>query len=222
MGKSHLPSALFSFANCLHFHLQKDDLVCLADYCDIFRCDVLIHKRDKQKKQNLIDLLSFGHEEATKCDPEKMVRLEKSCRNVVRQCTLSLEANVSAEQFAQVEQELIGSLCSFLTCDHYNDDLFTDESAVSGGASVAHNTHTQSPPDSSISAVSLLRMSVSLFALSPAVTQSANHFVFPSGNHSRLWILPLLPSHLEICSVCLDYATLNLSLNALLICLFSF
>lgn len=141
----------FRLLTAFIFNCQRDDLVCLADYCDIFRCDVLIHKRDKQKKQNLIDLISFGHEEATKCDPEKMVRLEKSCRNVVRQCTLSLEANVSAEQFAQVEQELIGSLCSFLTCDHYNDDLFTDESAVSGGASVAHNTQS-SPPDSSISA----------------------------------------------------------------------
>ena len=115
------------------FLLQRDDLVCLADYCDIFRCDVLIRKRLQQKRhQNLMGYLSFGQNEAPKCEPEKMLLLQKSCRNVVRHCTVnSLETNLSAQQFALIEQELTNSICSYLTCEHYNDDLFTDESAVS-------------------------------------------------------------------------------------------
>lgn len=81
--------------------------------------------------------LSFGEEGSShKCDPDKMALLEKSCHNVVRQCTISLEANVSEAQFSLVEEELIGSLCSFLTCEHYNDDLFAEESAVSGPGEV--------------------------------------------------------------------------------------
>lgn len=96
---------------------------------------MLVQKRlERAQQQNFMGYLSFRQVEesvASACEPEGMVQLEENCRNVVRQCTSSLEANVSAQQFALVERELISSLCSYLTCDHYNDDLFTDESVVS-------------------------------------------------------------------------------------------
>lgn len=124
--------------------MQRDDVVCLAEYCDIFRCDVLIgHKQQQKRNQNLMGYLSFGEEDSSqKCEPEKMALLEKSCHNVVRQCTITLEANVSEAQFSLVEEELIGSLCSFLTCEHYNDDLFAEESAVSGSGEVLITGHS--------------------------------------------------------------------------------
>ena len=95
------------------------------------------HKRQQKRNQNIMGYLSFGEEDSSlKCEPSKMALLERSCHNVVRQCTINLEANVSEAQFSLVEQELIASLCSFLTCDHYNDDLFAEEGTVSEVATV--------------------------------------------------------------------------------------
>lgn len=126
----------------------RDDLVCLADYCDIFRCDVLIRKRRQYKRtstSNFMGYLRFAENveyahmdiqdsAGFVCDPQKMNQLESSCRNVVRQCTFSLKtnsssSNVQQQQFALAEADLIKSLCSYLSCEHYNSDLFVDESS---------------------------------------------------------------------------------------------
>ena len=105
--------------------------MCLADYCDIFRCDVLIKKRLQQKKQQFMGYLSFSQEDVFKCDSAKMDHLHQSCLNVIRQCTASLEFNAPTNNLANIEKELTDSVCSYLTCDHYNDDLFVEDNVVS-------------------------------------------------------------------------------------------
>lgn len=120
-------------SNIVCLFWQRDDLVCLADYCDIFRCDVLMRKRLQRKKQRFLGYLTFGQDaEAFKeCDPVQMVHLQQSCLNVIRQCTASVEYNTSSLEMANIEKKLAESVCSYLTCDHYNDDLFAEDNAVS-------------------------------------------------------------------------------------------
>lgn len=122
------------------------------------------------------------------CDPQKMNQLESSCRNVVRQCTFSLKtnsssSNVQQQQFALAEADLIKSLCSYLSCEHYNSDLFVDESSVSFVDSVY---------------ISSLFKRQSLI-----VTQSADNIVLIVSRHLGYWILCLLLFHLDSHSVCL-------------------
>lgn len=116
--------SLFSIA------LQKDDLVCLADYCDIFRCDVYIkNKLEHESQENFLGYLTYSAEPVPKCDPVRMKLLQDNCHDIIHQCIHSTpHLNVSTLTYVHAEQELADSVCLYLTCDHYNDDMFGEES----------------------------------------------------------------------------------------------
>lgn len=111
-----------------------DDAICLADYCDIIRCDVLLGntldnqnlKRDEKisfKSSNLKSselVLDSSNEPNLDCDKAKLKNLFDKCTRLVRQCALgTLELESSINEFDKLEKELTKSICSYLTCDLY-------------------------------------------------------------------------------------------------------
>lgn len=128
---------------------MAEETVCLDDFCDVFRCDVLRKKALKQRRDEEeelekamaeaqatslpIKLVSNkpdeeGPDEETRrkksqCDPTEMRRLHKKCRSLVRQCTIGMLVNLSTKDFQDIEEDLDQGICSFLTCDKYWDDF---------------------------------------------------------------------------------------------------
>ncbi|XP_054164821.1 uncharacterized protein LOC128962472 [Oppia nitens] len=113
------------------FH--SEDSICLANYCDIMRCDVILaNKRNRRNRlrsmvlsKNITDLKS-----ESKCDPNLMKQLESRCQSVVRQCTQGLISVISAKDYRDIEYDLIASICSYLSCDRYFDDYSNESSNV--------------------------------------------------------------------------------------------
>ncbi|KAG8200639.1 hypothetical protein JTE90_022261 [Oedothorax gibbosus] len=119
------------------------ETVCLNDFCDVFRCDVLkrqmlkmrIEEEDKLMKQHhpdhSISLFQHSHtnedeeieEKKKNCDPRVMKEKHYKCRSLIRQCTLGMVANLSSKDFQDIEEDLDQSICSFLTCEKYWDDF---------------------------------------------------------------------------------------------------
>ncbi|XP_027203488.2 uncharacterized protein LOC113797330 [Dermatophagoides pteronyssinus] len=108
----------------------REDFVCLADYCEIFRCDIIL-KRTLQNRKRFLNYLSFEKNSDIKigqCDSANMAILQEMCLNVIQQCMISIENNISTSQtLRSLRKELSDSFCSYLTCEHYHDDLFTDD-----------------------------------------------------------------------------------------------
>ncbi|KAI1285589.1 hypothetical protein HDE_11729 [Halotydeus destructor] len=116
------------------------DAICLADYCDIMRCNVLLKKRTKETKGSLgpwtaySSLMAVSSMAATedgdtldpgdRCNDTHMSLLKVQCKAVVRQCTRGLLTgdNLSLKDFQDIEDELVLSLCSYLSCDKFNED----------------------------------------------------------------------------------------------------
>ncbi|CAG2162110.1 unnamed protein product [Oppiella nova] len=104
---------------------RSEDSICLADFCDIMRCDVII--ANKRKRRNRLRSLALSKNKTefniqTNCDPKHMKFLENKCETIVRQCTQGLITSISSKDYRDIEYELIESVCSYLTCDRYLDD----------------------------------------------------------------------------------------------------
>lgn len=73
---------------------------CLADYCDVLRCEPYFN------------LLKKG-----KCNEDDMAKLKLKCMNMVRdQCA---PEHFGPVEKLQVEVSVQASMCSYLTCDNY-------------------------------------------------------------------------------------------------------
>ncbi|XP_067949644.1 uncharacterized protein [Watersipora subatra] len=90
----------------LEFHLSDNHRVekangCLADYCDMLRCEPL-----------------FGiHRDHVECVDSEMLGLRHKCMDMVRdKC---LPHHLSSEAKLKLEVAVQASLCSYLTCDDY-------------------------------------------------------------------------------------------------------
>ncbi|KAL3243922.1 hypothetical protein MRX96_019510 [Rhipicephalus microplus] len=125
--------------------------VCLADYCDILRCDVLGPRLaaaerasaggsavaatlpDKPKE---VEVLGgrCGEPPADhprcSCDQKHMSALQQKCRIVVQQCVIGLLSVLSVKDFQDIEDELNNNICSYLTCNKYWDDSLNEERRV--------------------------------------------------------------------------------------------
>lgn len=87
-----------------------------------------------QRKKRLFNYLSFGminENVNNNCDVEHMNFLQNICHNVIQQCTIGIEINISSQTIWTLRKELSDSLCSYLTCENYHNDLFTEENTVS-------------------------------------------------------------------------------------------
>ncbi|XP_033117548.1 uncharacterized protein LOC117117380 [Anneissia japonica] len=98
-------------------HILKDGKeACLADYCDILRCDIL--SGDKRT----------GYWDEALCNEAQLKQLRDSCEKHVRSCVPDhLEEDKKIDFIA----ELIDSTCSALTCDKFYESGLDKESVYS-------------------------------------------------------------------------------------------
>ncbi|XP_031570107.1 uncharacterized protein LOC116304506 [Actinia tenebrosa] len=95
----------------VHFHnrhqdkLVEDSPVCLADYCDIFRCDFLLdHKKDMFWEKSL-------------CNENKLAILKRRCEVLMHSCLP--EGNLLNQTEYNIYDSTTSSICSLLTCKNY-------------------------------------------------------------------------------------------------------
>ncbi|KAM7283402.1 uncharacterized protein ISCGN_000511 [Ixodes scapularis] len=115
---------------------KVDNGVCLADYCDILRCDVLGHKlavsevAPPPRQQARTDPKCVGStptdDPRCSCDEKHMLALQQKCRIVVQQCVIGLLSILSVKDFQDIEEELNNGICSYLTCNKYWDDTLIE------------------------------------------------------------------------------------------------
>ncbi|KAI4498254.1 hypothetical protein M0802_006740 [Mischocyttarus mexicanus] len=84
-----------------------EDAVCLADYCDIMRCEVLGNRDFENSIDDEDD--DGGH-------------LNTDIQILVRDCIAGLLANLSVRDFQEIEGELNRAICWYLSCDKYWED----------------------------------------------------------------------------------------------------
>lgn len=85
--------------------LIKGSTVCLADFCDIFRCDVF----ENQRKDN------FWKKKL--CKENKLIVRKKRCEALMRSCLP--QGNLSVEEEFKLFEEISSNTCSLLNCKDY-------------------------------------------------------------------------------------------------------
>ncbi|XP_077503259.1 uncharacterized protein LOC144113798 [Amblyomma americanum] len=129
---------------------KADRGVCLADYCDILRCDVLgprvaaAERASASGSSAVVEALpdkpkadegrcgsppAADHPRCS-CDQRHMSALQQKCRIVVQQCVIGLLSVLSVKDFQDIEDELNNGICSYLTCNKYWDDSLNEERRV--------------------------------------------------------------------------------------------
>lgn len=95
------------FENRHHNTIYKEpDAVCLSDFCEIFRCDVLMGV----SKPTFWDVAL--------CMEEDMMDLAVDCQELISTC---IPENLNWNASKVLKGALSNSLCSFLTCKKYYD-----------------------------------------------------------------------------------------------------
>lgn len=133
-----------------HFDLRhatvlntKYDAVCLARYCDIMRCEVLLAKQSlpssvydaaaessqavAQVQMNSAiksTLKKLGWTEG--CKDTELLQLRTKCQVIIRDCISGLLLNLSLKDFQEIEEDLNKAVCSYLTCEKYWDNPLTE------------------------------------------------------------------------------------------------
>lgn len=74
---------------------------CLADHCDILRCE----------------LLYDDHKDNTKCDDNQLASMKRKCMDMVRD--LCSPDHSDPKEKLQIEVSVQASVCAYLTCEHY-------------------------------------------------------------------------------------------------------
>ncbi|XP_035207745.1 uncharacterized protein LOC118182500 isoform X2 [Stegodyphus dumicola] len=105
-----------------HAHDQKEDATCFANFCDIFRCEVILAAIETEKLKLSSDSLPslHYHQSKTLCNDKKMFQLQKKCKFVMRQCLLGLLPSILDKEFQDIE-EVNQAICSYLSCHKYLD-----------------------------------------------------------------------------------------------------
>lgn len=122
-------------------HFPKADSgVCLADYCDILRCDILGPKltaselaqplREQTKEDSKCAGSTPTDDPRCSCDEKHMLALQQKCRIVIQQCVIGLLSILSVKDFQDIEEELNNGICSYLTCNKYWDNSLNEERRV--------------------------------------------------------------------------------------------
>ncbi|KAK3611861.1 hypothetical protein CHS0354_021280 [Potamilus streckersoni] len=93
-----------------------EDAICLADFCEIFRCDVI----SGRWKADFWDLVL--------CLEEDMKDLSQDCQDIVEMC-IPKELSLNASR--TLRNGVTSEVCSFLTCKRYWDTTETQVSETS-------------------------------------------------------------------------------------------
>ncbi|XP_074646511.1 uncharacterized protein LOC141902600 isoform X2 [Tubulanus polymorphus] len=84
---------------------QTSDVTCLADYCDILRCDVL--GATKQPEYWTMAL----------CKESRLVKLKHKCQDYLKSCIP--DSLKGTEELDKFKDALHAKTCEFLTCERY-------------------------------------------------------------------------------------------------------
>lgn len=93
--------------------IQTGDIVCLADNCDVFRCDIISGAAQPE----------FW--DVALCLESDMQDLLSQCQALVAGC---IPSGLSHNETELLKAQLEGSVCSFLTCSKYWDRPLEEES----------------------------------------------------------------------------------------------
>ncbi|XP_046339698.1 uncharacterized protein LOC124120848 [Haliotis rufescens] len=85
---------------------QTPSSVCLSDYCDVYRCDVLSGHR------------TADFWDIKLCIEDDIVEMKDKCRAYMAQC---IPKNLSQNVTRKLSDELDEAVCSYLTCSKYWD-----------------------------------------------------------------------------------------------------
>lgn len=85
--------------------LVKGSTVCLADFCDIFRCEVFENERSDHFWEKKL------------CNEDRMHVHKKRCETLIRSCLP--QANLSVEQELEIYDAIGANTCSLLNCKDY-------------------------------------------------------------------------------------------------------
>lgn len=95
------------------FDLGLPNRVCLADFCDVLRCDAFAAAAAHQP--------SPADPAAQQCEPSRMAVLRERCESLLRTCVPAMY--VRGERNGQTESSfaaaIVAAVCAPLTCDHY-------------------------------------------------------------------------------------------------------
>jgi len=95
---------------------QSRDLICLADYCDWMRCDVVGHR------------LHVHFWDIALCQQTTMRDLMDKCLAIISSC---IPSGINSSVHHLVSESLNNSLCKHLTCDAYfTDGIHSDQGAA--------------------------------------------------------------------------------------------
>lgn len=113
-----------------------EDAVCLANFCDIMRCDVLsdLYNRNKEllghnieeNTENRVKKENKSFQKSESCDELKLLNLQNKCKGIIRQCIIGLLTTLSLKDFQDIEDDLTNAICSYLTCEFYWEDFQDD------------------------------------------------------------------------------------------------
>ncbi|CAM1310030.1 Uncharacterised protein g5323 [Pycnogonum litorale] len=117
----------------LHFdqvHSGDNDLknksVCLADYCDIMRCDVFESRLVISQNSSVDDDFLLPSDQTDepddwnrKCKEELQTKLRTKCKAIVKDCLSGLLIELSVQDFQDIQDDLNNAICSYLTCHRY-------------------------------------------------------------------------------------------------------
>lgn len=83
---------------------QGPDIVCLSDLCDVFRCEVILHKNEPKYWDNAL------------CREKQLAEYYGKCIGLVKQCIPESLTKMDRHIFFEKLNE---TLCSYLTCDKF-------------------------------------------------------------------------------------------------------
>ena len=86
------------------FIKQGPQVVCLADLCDVFRCDVILHKNEPKYWDRAL------------CREKQIEEYRNQCYDLVKTCVPDSLKPLDRLTFYE---KLNGTLCSYLTCAEY-------------------------------------------------------------------------------------------------------
>ncbi|XP_059167961.1 uncharacterized protein LOC131949988 [Physella acuta] len=92
--------------------IRKKDAVCLADVCDIFRCDIIS------------GVSQPDYWDIALCLEDDMEELHSQCKTLINNC---IPPGYSKNETESVRSQVMENLCSFLTCSKFWNTPYQQE-----------------------------------------------------------------------------------------------
>ncbi|CAE1245290.1 unnamed protein product [Acanthosepion pharaonis] len=98
---------------------KGNDSVCLADYCDIFRCEIIG------------GLLEPDYWDMALCLEDDMYELQQKCMDIIKEC---IPPTTSHNASRYIQDVFSNEICSFLDCRRYWEAPFPENTSIGTAA----------------------------------------------------------------------------------------